>query len=163
MNWTARKIKRFRLATLALAAVLVALISGCSQVKAQPLGPKDFVLGPVKYDMSAEELIKALGEPETKTPGYVDGETWNFGFGKPEAEVVNGKVLLVSGVNESRRGLKVGDDIAKAVKLYGEPAEKYEEFWLWYFDGREVYFSISIKEGKVTAMSVGASIYLEGE
>src|SRR5581483_336450 len=122
--------KRIGLVLLAMAAMLPA--------GAQAQTPNDDLIvpwkriGPIAVGMSAADLIRALGEPSTITPGTVEVYTW----GALTATVTKDKLWTTQVCTFAPRyataeGIRPGSTESDVIKLLGKPkyARVFNGFW----------------------------------
>ena len=161
--------KNFLLAAIFSSAIL---LTGCGQDKpapapqqtetpaAQPEKTSDrvsqadnFALGKVSPGMSEEELVKAVGEPKSKS---LDNEEWHYENFKIEFDddkpgIVD-KVSTLGDKVTTPNGVAVGQSLNILIEKFGEPAKtdddsKEKEFTFYSPDNRkEIEFEVVNKK-----------------
>jgi hypothetical protein len=139
--------------TALLAAIMVT--ASLSSADADELIVRGKSVGPVLLDMSAEELYRALGNPQASNVG---DETTSYTYDGLQVGVENSgqrvhRVFATSSKYKLATGISVGSTALAVVATYGEPDERDEtpkgDKTFCYGD-----FELYISEGKVAAILV---------
>lgn len=115
---------------------------------------EDLQIGNIKTSMKYDEVSRILGKQPTEQNKdflkFNDGTEITFN----EGEVYS--IIVRDGNYITPRGLKVGDNILKAVQLYGEPSEKEENgHWIYNFENENYnVFFLTIKNEIVSEIEV---------
>jgi hypothetical protein len=130
---------------------------------ASKLVPEDFVIAGVSEGMDAAAVRKILGKPQSITSGknpFDYGQkliAWRYdGLIVAFVDGAVNAATLISPSRATKRGLRVGDSAEKLLRLYGEPAGKYQADWEYLDPAEETHvLRVMVKSGRVTKIGVG--------
>ena len=153
-----------------LAAIaLVCAAPHVLQGQAKPISSPDIALAGISVGMDSAVVRKALGSPDSAAEGFDPSEAgpllvWYY----PTIQVVYLKptvhgIWLVSSDQATARGLRVGDSVAVALRLYGPPTGPGSSrppgmSWDARIHGYSTMFYIIYDRATITKIYVGHNI-----
>ena len=149
-----------------LALLFVLSCSATARDNPKSLAARDFDVGPLRSDMSAEEVRAALGPPASisSDPDFRDTsglvETWHYPGLAVSFVSKNGLfgTRITGKTWATSRGLRVGDSEATVRELYGKPEGATDEArdYVDHSDGTDRrLIRVEVQNSRVTSIYLG--------
>lgn len=155
--------------TLMVLAPFVSIVSAAHPSIPAPIQESDISTGRVRSGMSTTDVRDLLGDPLRATPypdpigGDIQLQEWEYS-GLLIA-FVNDTVTgfsLSSRRHRTSRGLRAGDPVSRASKLYGQPNKVSGNLWTFLEPAQEFPLAVKVESsaGKVVRITLGLTFDL---